>query len=94
MNVELGKLPDGNLVVVADSAFRKDVVRVEYYRDQRLMMLVYDDPDHEGDLMDHELTEDAARHAEGSPSVLIVTAEPGKELLGYPVPLVQVGDIY
>ncbi len=94
MNVELGTLPDGNLVVVADMAFHKDVVRVEYYRDQRLMMLVYDDPAHNGDLMDYELTEDAARHAERSPSVLIVTAEPGKELLGYPVPLVQVGDVF
>lgn len=94
MNVELGKLPDGNLVVVADTPFPRDVVRVEYFRDQRLMMLVYDDPDHDGDLMDYEVSEDAVRLAERNPSVLIVTAEPGKELLGYDVPLIQVGDLY
>lgn len=94
MNVELGKLPDGNLVVVADGPFPRDVVRVEYFRDQKLMMLVYDGPDHGDELMEYEVASHAVRAAENNQSVLIVTAEPGKELLGYDVPLIQVGDIF
>lgn len=94
MSFELGKLPNGNLVVVADAPFPHDVVRVEYFRDQRLMMVVYDAPDHGGDLMDYEVTGDSVRLAENRPSVLIVTAEPGKELLGYDVPLIQIGDVF
>ncbi len=94
MTIELGKLPNGNLVVVADAPFPHDIARVEYFRDQRLMMLVYDQPEHDGDLMHYEVTEDSVPLAERNPSILIVTAEPGKELLGYDVPLIQVGDIY
>lgn len=93
MNVELGKLPDGNLVVVADGPFPHEVVRVEYFREQRLMMIVYENKDHTGDLMDYEVCGEAVRYAENNPSVLIVTAEPGKELMGYDVPLIQIGEV-
>lgn len=91
MNVELGKLSDGGLVVMCDAPFPHEIRRIEYYRDQRLMMLVYDDPDHEGDLMHHELSEVAAHTVESSPSVLVVDHSPGHKLYGYDVPLIQVG---
>lgn len=94
MNVELGKLPNGNMVIFTDSPFPSDVKRVEYYRDQRLIMLVYDDPDSDGDLMQYELTPKSDEAIRRSPYALVVTAEPGKEMLGYDVPVVQVGDIY
>ncbi|NCC21253.1 MAG: hypothetical protein EOM26_02185 [Alphaproteobacteria bacterium] len=93
MNIELGKLPNGNMVILSDSAFPAEVARVEYYRDQRLLMLVYDD-EHEGDLMQYELNESSRKSIETSPCAVVVTAEPGKEMFGYDVPIIQVGDLY
>ncbi len=90
MNVELGKLPNGTMVVVTDTPFPHMVKRIEFYKDQKLVMLVYDDPEHEGDLMDYELTDQASECISGSPSMHILTAVPGEELRGYDVPLVTV----
>lgn len=91
MNVELGKLSDGGLVVMCDAPFPHAIRRIEYYRDQRLMMLVYAIPNHEGDLMHYELSGIAAHSIESSPSVLIVDHASDRKLYGYDVPLVQVG---
>jgi hypothetical protein len=91
MNVELGKMSDGGLVVMCDAPFPHEIRRIEYYRDQHLMMLVYDTPDHEGDLMHYELSGVAAHSVESSPSVMVVDHAPDRKLYGYDVPLVQVG---
>lgn len=94
MNIELGRLPNGNMVIVSDMRFPGEVQRIEYYRDQHLVMLIYDDPDHEGDLMQYEVQGDAVGSMERSPSILLVTAEPGQELFGYDVPVVHIGDFF
>jgi hypothetical protein len=91
MNIELGKLPDGGLIIMADGQFTHDIRRVEYYRDQRLIMLIYDDPEHEGELMHYELPDVAAHAVEASPSVMVIDKSPDRKLYGYDVPLVQVG---
>lgn len=91
MNVELGKLNDGGLVIMCDSPFPHEIRRIEYYREQHLMMLVYDNPTHEGDLMHYELNGIAAQSVESSPSVLVVDHSPDRKLYSYDVPLVQVG---
>ncbi|MBU0860033.1 MAG: hypothetical protein KJ667_08845, partial [Alphaproteobacteria bacterium] len=80
-----------SLVIMSDPPFGRPVCRVEYYRDQHLMMLVYDDPDHEGDLMHYELSERAITQVETSPSVMIVGQTPDHRLHGYDVPLIHVG---
>ncbi len=94
MNVELGKLPNGNMVIVSDGAFPSEVARVEYYREQHLLMLVYDNEDNQDDLMHYELNEDAQKSVERSPCAVVITAIPGKEMFGYDVPIIQIGDLY
>ncbi len=94
MNIELGKLPNGNMVILSDAALPGEVARVEYYRDNHLMMLVYDDEDHEGDLMHYELNEDSRESIEHSPSAVVITAEPGKEMFGYDVPIIKIGALF
>lgn len=91
MNIELGKLVDGGLVIVADAPFPDEIRRVEYYRDQSLMMLVYGDASHAGDLMHYELSDLAARVIEGCPNIMIVDHTPNHGIYGYDVPLVQIG---
>ncbi len=72
MSIELGELPDGDLVLVSNKRLPADIKRIEYYRDQRLLMLVYDDLEHEGDLMHYELKDDVARKVERRSSMVII----------------------
>jgi hypothetical protein len=64
MNIELGQLPDGDLALVCDASLPGGVKRIEYYRDQKLFMLVYDLPEHEGDLMHYELRDEVAEKSQ------------------------------
>ena len=98
MNVELGILHDGDVMLVSDTPLPDIVCRVEYYRDQRLFMLVYDEEneygEHEDELMHFEIPERMTAPVEGTPNILIYSLFPNREPLGYRVPLVQVGDMY
>ena len=93
MDIELGQLPDGDLALVCGTSLPGDVKRVEYYRDQRLFMLVYDLPDHEGDLMHYELRPEVAAKVQRRSSVVVI--EPDKvtgKASGYYASLIQVGE--
>lgn len=92
MCIELGELPDGDLVLVSNQRLPADVKRIEYYKAQRLLMLVYEATDHEGDLMHYELKDEVARKVERRSSMVIIepdiiTGRPS----GYYTSLIQVG---
>lgn len=92
MNIELGHLPDGTLAIVSDQTLPDAVKRVEYYRDQLLFMIVYENEMHEGDLMHYELTELSQQKVKGAPGLVIVISNANsEEPVGYQVPLIQVG---
>lgn len=84
-------MANGGLVIMCDAPFPHEIRRIEYYRDQRLMMLVYESVDEDSDLMHYELTDVSAHAVETSPSVLVVDHAPDRKLYGYDVPLIQVG---
>lgn len=91
-NINLGQTADGDLVLVTDQAFPSDVKRVEYYRDQKLFMLVYDDDVHEGDLAHYELPDMVAQKVMRKSNLMIV--EPSATaggMVGYYASLIQVG---
>lgn len=91
--IELGKLHDGRLIVASNQPFPADVKRVEYYREQRLFMLVYEDTaDYADDLMPCEIAPELTATIESSADIMVIAmAQAGQEPYGYPVPLVQVG---
>ena len=91
-NINLGQTADGDLVLVTDDPFPSDVKRVEYYRDQKLFMLVYDDDSHEGDLAHYELPDTVAQKVMRKSNLMIV--EPSTTsggMVGYYASLIQVG---
>ncbi len=92
MNIELGVLNDGGVMLVSDSPLPDIVCRVEYYRDQRLFMLVYNDDDQ--DLMHYEIPERMSKPVENTPNIIIYSLFPNHEPIGYKVPLVQVGNMF
>jgi hypothetical protein len=94
MNIELGVLHDGSVMMVSDQPLPDMVCRVEYYRDQRLFMLVYDDESNEEDLMHYEIPDYLTTPVEKSPNIIVYSLFPDHEPIGYKVPLVQVGDLY
>ena len=94
MKIELGVLSDGNVMMVSDRPLPDIVRRVEYYREQRLFMLVFEDPAREDELMHYEIPEEISRPVEATPNIIIYSLFPEREPIGYKVPLVKVGGLY
>ena len=94
MNIELGVLHDGGVMMVSDTPLRDLICRVEYYREQRLFMLVYDSEENEEDLMHYEIPKGMTQSVESSPNIMIYSLFPNHEPIGYKVPLVQIGEMF
>lgn len=94
MNVELAKLNDDRILLVSDEPMPDIVKRVEYYRDQRLFMVIWYDENIEELLMHHEVPIDFAMAVEKAPNILVYNMYPGHDPIGYKVPLIKVGDIF
>jgi hypothetical protein len=94
MNIELGILHDGGVMLVSDRPLPHVVKRVEFYRDQRLFMLVYGGEEESNELMHYEVPENMTYPVEKSPNVMIYSLFPNQEPLGYTVPLVKVGELF
>lgn len=92
MCIELGRLTDDRLVIASNETLPADIRRVEYYRDQKLFLLVYENGETADDLMPGELSPDVAKLVEKSPNALVIVMAPkGLEPYGYTVPLIQIG---
>lgn len=91
-NINLGELPNGDLILASDEAFPSDIKRVEYYRSQKLFMLIYEDETQESDLMHYELSDSVAGKVEKKSNLMIVEPSPetGRQQ-GYFASLIQVG---
>lgn len=94
MNIELGILKDGGVMLVSDQPLPHIIKRVEFYRDQKLFMLVYNNSDEDSDLMHFEVPADMAYPVEKSPDVIIFSMYKDRAPVGYKVPLIKVGNIY
>ncbi|MFP4097384.1 MAG: hypothetical protein ACLFP8_02665 [Alphaproteobacteria bacterium] len=95
MNIELGVLHDGTVMMVSDTPLPDIVRRVEYYREQRLFMVVYSDEDeHPDELLHYEIPEDMASPIENTPNIIVYSLFPNHEPIGYKVPLVQVPEAF
>ncbi|MGH1375172.1 MAG: hypothetical protein ACRBCK_02390 [Alphaproteobacteria bacterium] len=95
MNIELGLLHDGGVMLVSDTPLPDIICRVEYYRDQRLFMLVYNNEEEPSDeLMHFEIPENMTQPVESTPNIMIYSLFPDHEPIGYKVPLVQVGNLF
>lgn len=62
--------------MVSDRPLPDIVCRVEYYRDQRLFMLVYFDEEQDEDLMHYEVPAPMTNRVEASPNIMIYSSSP------------------
>lgn len=90
--IRLGQNEDQRLIIASDETLPSDLKRVEYYREQKLFMFVYEDENEEDQLMPCEMDDKIANIIKASPDVIIVAmAQEGEEPYAYTAPLVQVG---
>jgi len=90
--IQLAQSGDGRLVVASNQPFPADVQRVEYYRDLKLFMLVYEGEEEESDLMPCEMPDNVTDLIHQSPDVVVIAMKEGEgEPYGYLAPLVQIG---
>jgi hypothetical protein len=92
--IQLAKSGDGRVVIASNQAFPSHVQRVEYYRDLKLCMLVFEDDDNgeRSDLMPCEVEDHAAQLIQQSPDAIIIEKKEGAGIpFGYIAPLVQIG---
>ncbi len=93
MNIELGLMHDGGVMLVSDTPMPDILRRVEYYREQRLFMLVYNDEKNGEEMMEYELPIEMTKQVEKAPNIMIYSLFPNHEPIGYKAPLIQVGDM-
>ena len=92
MDSEFGIHHDGSLVLVCSADIPSTVCRLEYYRDQKMMTIVYEDNEIDPDLSHYEMPEDVdAIIRKKGVVTIIVSPSPDKEAYGYDVPIVQIG---
>ena len=94
MNVELSILKDGRVLMVSDRPMPDILKRIEFYREQRLMMLVYQDENLDSELMHYEVPDEMVHPVEKSPDIIVFMLFADEEPIGYKVPLIKVGDLY
>lgn len=92
MNIDLALLRDDALMMVSDEPFPSVVKRIEYYRDQRLMMLVYNDSSAPEEMMQYEIPPGMAQKVESCPNIVVFSVYPDHKPIGYKAPLVQIID--
>ncbi len=89
--IQLGQASDGRLILGSNQAMPCDIRYVEYYREQRLISLVFENE--EQALMPLEIPHDITAIVETSPTLIIIELglENGIEPMAYDVPLIQIG---
>ena len=90
--IKLGRTDKGHLVLHSNETLPSKVKRVEYYREQKLFTLSFEDEEEEDRLMSYELSDDIAELVKASPDVIIVAlTKEDEDPEKYLCPLVQVG---
>ena len=94
MAVELTVLKDGGVLLVNNEGYPSDIKRVEYYRDQRLFMLVYSDENIDDELMHYEVPNYMNEPVEKSPNIIVCSYDQNRDPYAYKAPLIKVGELY
>lgn len=91
MSVDIAKLKNGKLALVTDESQPCDIKHIEYFKEQRLFQVIYENSVYDDWLIEDEFSPEAAAVIEGSPAIMVVVmAERGQEPYGYHVPLKQI----
>ncbi len=92
MTIDVARLTNGQLAMISDRPFPAPVRHIEYYKEQKLFQLVFEDPEAGEMLVTRELDAEAARIVETAHDIMVVvSAAEGGEPQGYDVPLIQLG---
>ena len=90
--IHLGITNDERLIMASNQELPSDIERVEYYREQKLFNLVFEDKNQADQLMPCEMSDEVSQIIKSSPDVIIVAmAQDDQQPYEYIAPLVQIG---
>jgi hypothetical protein len=90
--IQIARTNDDRIVIASNQVFPSQVRRVEYFRDLKLLMLVFQNEEDGSDLMPCEISDDTSTYITQNSSFIFMPIVTGQEYtMGYDVPLVQIG---
>lgn len=90
--IRLGKTNDGRLVMASNDPLPSDIGRIEYYREQKLFNLVFEDENCEERLMPCEMSDSVSEMVKSSPDMIVIAmAQPNMPPYEYIAPIIQIG---
>ncbi len=89
MDIDLVISQSGAVMIASNEPFVDEVSRVEYHRDNKLIILVFDNG--EDKLMDVEIHEDLLNSMEDITSIFVVYMQENKPHDGFEVPFIKIG---
>jgi hypothetical protein len=92
MTIEIAHMRNGALALLTDDDLPARVKYIEYYREQRLFQLVFDESTVPDMLVTREMDDNASRIIQSAPDMMVVVMAPqGGSPYGYDAPLIQIG---
>jgi len=91
MHIDLVVSRKGDVMLLCEGGFPAAVTRVEYYRDTRLMVIMYDEDGSDGHMLEREVPETMINAVRRAPIILVTCVEDGEIQDGFNVPLIQIG---
>ena len=93
MGMDLIVSNEKELILASNEPFPAELLRVEFYADTKLFVMVFDEPDSEGMLLDHEIPDDFVQHIRAAATITAIYYQGNNPVEGYKVPLIQLGQI-
>ena len=93
MGMDLIVSSEKELIIASNEAFPAELLRVEFYADTKLFVMVFDETDSDGMLLDHEIPDDFLLHINNAATITAIYYKDDKPVEGYKVPLIQLGNI-
>lgn len=90
MRVELSCLKNDKFMLVADRPFPDFIEHVEFYHDQRLLVVSYESDNIDDALMEHEVPERMLYKLSQNAEIIIFSLFADHEPVGYKVPLINI----
>lgn len=93
MGMDLIISADKELILASNEPFPAELLRVEFYNDTKLFVMIFDEPDSEGLLLDREIPQNILPYVKSAATITAIYYKDGEPSEGYRVPLIQLGEI-
>ncbi len=91
MGMDLIISAEKELILASNEPFPAELLRVEFYNDTRLFVMIFDEDDGDGMLLDREIPDNIMPYIKNAATITAIYYKDGEPEEGYRVPLIQLG---